>query len=73
VSRMSMEISTASQEQAQGVHEITKAMGQLDQVTQQNATATNEVANAAGTLNVQAESLNSLVQGLIQTIEGGSA
>jgi methyl-accepting chemotaxis protein len=72
VSKMSLEISTASQEQAQGVHEITKAMGQLDQVTQQNTAATNEAANAAGTLNLQAESLNGLVQGLIQTIEGGS-
>lgn len=73
VAKMSLEISTASQEQAQGVHEITKAMGQLDQVTQQNTAATNEAANAAATLNVQAESLNSYVQGLIQTIEGGKS
>jgi len=73
VAKMSLEISTASQEQAQGVHEITKAMGQLDQVTQQNTAATNEAANAAATLNVQAESLNGYVQGLIQTIDGGNA
>ncbi|MBC7429616.1 MAG: hypothetical protein H7336_13445, partial [Bacteriovorax sp.] len=71
VSKMITEISTASQEQAQGVHEITKAIAQLDQVTQQNSANSMESAVAAGTLSNQAELLNSLVQKLVQTVEGG--
>lgn len=73
VSKMITEISSASQEQAQGVHEITKAIAQLDQVTQQNTANSAESANAAETLSNQAEELNSLVQKLVQTIEGGAA
>ncbi len=73
VSNMITEISTASQEQAQGVHEITKAIAQLDQVTQQNSANSAESANSAGTLSSQAELLNSLVQKLVQTVEGGDA
>lgn len=69
-SKMVSEISTASQEQAQGVHEITKAVAQLDQVTQQNSSSANESANAAESLTAQAEELNSLVQSLVQTING---
>lgn len=71
VAKMITEISSASQEQAQGVHEITKAIAQLDQVTQQNTASSAESANAAETLSNQAEELNSLVQNLVQTIEGG--
>lgn len=71
VSKLITEISIASQEQAQGVHEITKAIAQLDQVTQQNTTNSAESANAAGALSNQAGSLNSLVQKLVRTIEGG--
>ena len=70
-SKMISEISSASQEQAQGVHEITKAIAQLDQVTQQNTSNSAESANAAEELANQALMLNSLVQKLVQTIEGG--
>lgn len=72
VSRMTTEISTASQEQAQGVHEITKAMAQLDQVTQQNTVNSSESAKAAEDLSTQAEALKRLVQNLVQTVEGES-
>ncbi|MDD4976503.1 MAG: methyl-accepting chemotaxis protein [Bacteriovorax sp.] len=71
VSMLISEISTASEEQAQGVREITKAIAQLDQVTMQNSTNSAESANAAGMLSTQAEQLNVLVQALAQTIEGG--
>ena len=72
VSKMVIEISTASQEQAQGVYEITKAIAQLDKVTQQNTSNSAESADAAGSLSGQAKMLNSLVQKLVQTIEGGA-
>lgn len=72
VSRMATEISTASQEQAQGVQEITKAMAQLDHVTQQNTVNSGESAKAADDLSTQAEALKRLVQNLVQTVEGES-
>ena len=72
VSKMVTEISSASQEQAQGVHEITKAIAQLDQVTQQNTSSSNQSATAAGALSDQAVTLNSLVHKLAQTV-GGNA
>lgn len=70
VSKMVNEISSASQEQAQGVHEITKAIAQLDQVTQQNSANSAESANAASSLSSEAFKLNSLVQSLVLIIEG---
>lgn len=70
MAKMITEISAASQEQAQGVHEITKAIAMLDQVTQQNTASSAESAGAAGALSGQAGQLNSLVQKLVQTIDG---
>lgn len=69
---MAGEISTATSEQARGIQEITKAMAQLDQVTQQNAATSEEAASSAEELSAQAESLKSVVNVLIQTIKGGS-
>ena len=70
VSTMSVEISGASQEQAQGIGEINKAMNQLDQVTQQNAAASGQTASSAESLSTQAETLKGAVQELIRTISG---
>lgn len=70
VTMMVNEISSASQEQAQGLHEITKAVSQLDQVTQQNTANSSESSEAAAALSSQAEKLNGLVHTLVQTIEG---
>ena len=71
VSKMATEISSASQDQAQGVQEITKAIAQLDQVTQQNSANSAESSRSAGDLSNQAEMLSTLVQELVHTIEGG--
>ncbi len=67
---MATEISASSQEQAQGVQEITRAMGQLDQVTQQNASASGQVASAAEEMAAQAGILRNMVQRLMNTIRG---
>lgn len=64
------EISTASQEQAQGVQEVTKAIAQLDQVTQENTASSAASANAAASLSKQAITLNTLVLNLVETVEG---
>jgi methyl-accepting chemotaxis protein len=70
VSRMSGEISVASSEQAQGVQEITKAVHQLDEVTQKNSATTHETATAAQHLASQADSLKHIVENLVMTVDG---
>ncbi len=67
---MVTDISSASQEQAQGVQEITKAIAQLDLTTQQNAASSTESSKEAGILSNQAEMLNTIVQNLVHTVEG---
>ncbi|MDI4659275.1 methyl-accepting chemotaxis protein, partial [Xanthobacter autotrophicus] len=51
------EISTASNEQSQGVSQVGEAVVQMDQVTQQNAALVEESAAAAGSLKSQADNL----------------
>ena len=70
VSSMAGEISVASQEQAQGVAEITKAMGQLGQMTQINSATSEQCASAAEELSAQAEALKNAVAQLVTTING---
>jgi methyl-accepting chemotaxis protein len=72
VTQMANEISTACNEQAIGVREISKAMGQLDQVTHANTTTSEHVASSAEELSSQAESLRSAVAVLAETIHGRS-
>jgi methyl-accepting chemotaxis protein len=70
VSGMADEISSSCQEQALGVQEITKAMHQLDQVTQANAQTSVQTSNAADDLSSQANSLRRQVDSLIVTVMG---
>jgi methyl-accepting chemotaxis protein len=65
------EISSASNEQAQGVIEINKAMNQLDQVTQQNTAVSQQAATSAEQLNGQAAQLKQMVGDLFALINGG--
>jgi methyl-accepting chemotaxis protein len=55
------EVAAASREQASGVAQVNKAMGQVDQVTQRNASAAEELASTAEELTAQAESLQQLM------------
>ena len=64
------EISSASQEQAQGVSEINKAMNQLDQVTQQNTAIAQNAATSAEQLSAQAKQLRQMVRDLFIVING---
>jgi methyl-accepting chemotaxis protein len=70
VSGMATEIASASQEQSRGCAEITKAMSQLDQMTQQNAATSEECASAAEELSAQAEALKGAVKLLVVTVNG---
>lgn len=73
VNDMVSEISVASKEQSQGIQEITKAMSQLDQVTQQNASvaqssskSSEELSHEAHAVKDIATKLNFIVNGKIE-------
>ena len=55
------EVTAASAEQASGVAQINRAMTQVDQVTQRNAAATEELASTAEEMAAQSEALQQLV------------
>ncbi len=55
------EITAASQEQSAGVTQINSAMGQLNQITQQNASASEELAATAEEMSGQANNLQQLM------------
>ncbi|MEN6622942.1 MAG: methyl-accepting chemotaxis protein [Smithella sp.] len=67
------EIAAASQEQAQGIDQINKAVAEMDKVTQQTAANAEESASASEELNSQAETMREVVQELLQVIDGGSS
>jgi methyl-accepting chemotaxis protein len=55
------EVAAASREQSAGVAQINTAMTKVDQVTQRNASASEELASTAEEMSAQAESLQELV------------
>jgi methyl-accepting chemotaxis protein len=55
------EITVASQEQTAGIEQVNRAIGHMDQVTQQNAALVQETAEAAQSLQEQADELVQLV------------
>ncbi|MBZ8142688.1 methyl-accepting chemotaxis protein, partial [Rubrivivax gelatinosus] len=61
VSQLIGEITTATVEQSAGIGQVGDAVGQLDQVTQQNAALVEESAAAAESLRLQAARLTELV------------
>jgi len=70
VTRMSADIASASQEQAQGVQEISRAMTQLDSVTQINATSAAHALDSAEGLSGQAASLQNSIGELSELVYG---
>src|SRR5471032_227477 len=55
------EISSASQEQTNGIEQVNQAIGQMDEVTQQNAALVEEAAAAAESMQNQAANLAQVV------------
>lgn len=55
------EVAAASREQSSGVSQINKAMGQVDQVTQRNASSAEELTSTAEELSSQAAALQKLM------------
>jgi methyl-accepting chemotaxis protein len=67
------EVAAASSEQSSGVGQINKAMTQVDQVTQRNASAAEELASTAEEMASQAEALQQLVSYFrVASFEGGA-
>ena len=52
---MVAEIATASREQTQGIDQVSRAVSEMDQVTQGNAAAAEETASSATELNEQSQ------------------
>jgi methyl-accepting chemotaxis protein len=66
------EISAASNEQAQGIEQINKAVSEMDKVVQKNAASAEESASASEEMNAQAEMMKGYVADLVALVNGNS-
>ncbi len=73
VNEMVKEISIATNKQSAGVSEISTSISQLDQVTNDNASAAESSASMAAQLKANAQELNISVRELVVVVEGGRA
>ena len=64
------EIVSASEEQAQGIKQITKAVTEMDRIVQQTAADAEESASAAEEMNAQASQMKGFVGELVQVVGG---
>jgi methyl-accepting chemotaxis protein/methyl-accepting chemotaxis protein-1 (serine sensor receptor) len=67
------EINLGSVEQSSGIDQISRAITQMEQVTQSSAANAEESAAAAQQLNAQAEAMRDIVEGLRAMVDGGTA
>ncbi len=67
-SKLINEIAAATQEQSQGLSQVNLAMASMDKVTQDNAGAAGDLAQATGQLTQDAEHLNDIIEELLKTI-----
>ncbi|MBN1404233.1 MAG: methyl-accepting chemotaxis protein [Opitutales bacterium] len=67
------DISTASDEQARGIEQISTATADLDKAIQSNAANSEETAASAEELNAQALSLQDFVGELVELVEGSNS
>ncbi len=66
------EITSASDEQAQGIEQLNTAVAQMDHVTQSNAANSEEAAAASEELSAQANELNDMVETLASVVGASS-
>jgi methyl-accepting chemotaxis protein len=67
------EISAASDEQAQGIEQISKAVSEMDKVVQQNSANAEESAAASEEMSAQAVQMKQFVGGLVALVGGATA
>jgi hypothetical protein len=70
VDELVSEVAGASQEQTDNITQINAAVGQMDEVTQNNAATAEESAAAAQELNAQAEIMKRSVAELLELVGG---
>ncbi|MBM4350472.1 MAG: methyl-accepting chemotaxis protein, partial [Deltaproteobacteria bacterium] len=66
------EIAAASQEQAQGIDQVNKAVAEMDKTVQKNAASAEESASASEEMNAQAEQMKGFVAELVAMVGGGN-
>ena len=67
------EITRAAEEQARGVSQVNGAIGNMDQITQSNASQSEELAASSEELSSQSLSMNDLVGDLVGVVDGEDA
>ena len=72
VGNLVAEIASASNEQAQGIDQVNKAVAEMDKVVQQNAANAEESASASEEMSAQTQEIKGFVEQLIALV-GGSA
>jgi methyl-accepting chemotaxis protein len=72
VDELVAEVSSASQEQNQGITQINTAIGQMDKVTQSTAASAEESAASSEELSAQAETMKGSVAQLLELVGGSS-
>ena len=70
VGELIAEITGATHEQAQGIDQVNKAIGEMDKVVQQNAATAEESASSSKEMNDRAEQMKSYVERLKFLIDG---
>lgn len=73
VSSLNSEISAASNEQTTGIEQISRAMNQLDEVSQGNAASSEEIAASSEEISAQAKQMSDLAGALSSIVHGVSA
>jgi len=73
VGKLVAEIAAASHEQAQGIEQVNKAVGEMDKVVQLNAANAEESASASEEMSAQAAEMKMLVHGLVMLVKGKGA
>ena len=66
------EIATASNEQAQGIDQVNKAVAEMDKIVQQNAANAEESASASQEMTSQANQLSGIVFELASLVNGNA-
>ncbi len=72
VSRIVAEVAVSGNEQTRGIDDINSAVMQLEHVTQANAASSEEAAAVGQELYSEAQTLESIVETLLQTVRGRS-
>ncbi len=68
IAELNRKISSASDEQATGIAQVSVAVNEMDGVTQQNAANAEESASASAELNAQAKQMNNVVTNLVSLV-----